>query len=380
MFSVSEWRSVRILCIIWIFVMLCWILLNIQLFRHAPLPPLPVQYVDKQSDRKWNDFITSEAQRTHDIFTNLNSSEDHLDSYDNKPLLTLFTTMKLTKDRQWIHNNTIRNWAYLAPYVTAVLYDETESESLKNAVLKYGWHYRSVPKVRHGLPVVKAMFQDAIATHTSDFYGYANADILFADDLIFTLKVIKQKYLAKFPKGILLSGQRKNVIYTRLRSVHPSALHKLRNKYRLFNPRAQDYFITTAEGFPWDQVPDLVVGRPGWDNYLIVKSFEWCIPFIDTTKSISAFHQTGQDGNMAGFTRKDYGINIELTGNFTFEIAKTTCARFATATDVSKKELILYPRPSLGGGCTVKQDSGNMAPVNIMNTMCYLLFDAVYVV
>ena len=361
MLSTLRWRTLRRLCIIWMIVLFCWMLLNILTLRHVQKSE-SVQQIRRKSQQQWSDIIKNEAQFVADIHLKVNNSDNDLEEYERKPLLTLFTTMKLSKDRQRIHNNTLRNWAYLAPYVTAVLYDETGSEYLKSEVQQYGWRYRAAPKLWQGLPVVKSMFQDAIATYTSDFYAYANADILFSDDLIQTLKIIKKKYLTKFPRGILLSGQRKNVLYTRLRSVHPNKMHKLRNKGRLFPPLAQDYFITTANGYPWYRVPDLVVGRPAWDNYLVIKSFQWRIPFIDTTKSITAFHQTGQDGNMAGFRHENYRINTELTGNFSCNIARTTCARYATAIDVFGEGLIVYSRPYLGEECAFKPDGKSDTP------------------
>lgn len=41
-------------------------------------------------------------------------------------------------------------------------------------------------------------------------------------------------------------------------------------KGTLFTTNAQDYFISTKNGYPWDTIPDFVVGRVGYDNWLVV--------------------------------------------------------------------------------------------------------------
>ena len=41
---------------------------------------------------------------------------------------------------------------------------------------------------------------------------------------------------------------------------------------------AVDYFITTRDGFPWASVPKVVVGRVGYDNWMV--SINWVIKWV----------------------------------------------------------------------------------------------------
>ena len=50
----------------------------------------------------------------------------------------------------------------------------------------------------------------------------------------------------------------------------PHLVQKIaRVRGQLFGNDAEDYFILSCPTFPWDKVPDLVVGRPGIDNFIV---------------------------------------------------------------------------------------------------------------
>ena len=44
-----------------------------------------------------------------------------------------------------------------------------------------------------------------------------------------------------------------------------------------------------------------VIGRPGYDNYLVNVAVNNKISLIDVTKTMTVIHQTGYDGNSAAF-------------------------------------------------------------------------------
>lgn len=55
----------------------------------------------------------------------------------------------------------------------------------------------------------------------------------------------------------------------------------------LFQTDAEDYFIFTKNTLPWNVIKDVIIGRPGYDNYLVdyVYYHRYGISLIDTTNS-----------------------------------------------------------------------------------------------
>lgn len=55
----------------------------------------------------------------------------------------------------------------------------------------------------------------------------------------------------------------------------------------LFQTDAEDYFIFTKDTIPWNDIEEIVIGRPGYDNYLVDYMYHHQneISLIDTTNS-----------------------------------------------------------------------------------------------
>ena len=104
-----------------------------------------------------------------------------------------------------------------------------------------------------------------------------------------------------------------------------------RNTGTLFLHSAIDYFIMSAGGYPWQRVPrDVVVARPGYDNFLVLAAIRDNVSVIDATRTLVAVHQTDVDGNMAGHKGKDGGYNMRQLGRFNFREGTTSAAQYET--------------------------------------------------
>ena len=102
----------------------------------------------------------------------------------------------------------------------------------------------------------------------------------------------------------LVIGRRTNVLGNdKLRQYVPDDVTSLaKSAGNLFMHSAEDYFITTAQGYPWHRVPrDVVIGRVGYDNFLVVNALRHNVSVVDATNTLLAVHQTGHDGNTAGY-------------------------------------------------------------------------------
>ena len=73
-------------------------------------------------------------------------------------------------------------------------------------------------------------------------------------------------------------------------------------KGQLFQTDAEDYFIFTPATFRWSMLKDVVIGRPGYDNYLVTQIFKMSsmVSFLDLTNAVLVAHQTDAGGVKAG--------------------------------------------------------------------------------
>ena len=76
----------------------------------------------------------------------------------------------------------------------------------------------------------------------------------------------------------------------------------------------------------------------GYDNWLVVTGVQQDMMVVDTSQTILAVHQTGDDGNYAGFLHQreikpgqDPLNNIDLAGHsFSYRLGRVTCAQYET--------------------------------------------------
>ena len=253
-------------------------------------------------------------------------------------LVTMFTTVKERECRKEIHNRTLRNWAALRPYLAPVLFvptHELNSSKWMPLAASRGWDVHETKDLRKKVPILAPMFKKIIHQTTTPFVGYANADILFDHSLIWTLKRLTE-IIDVTNTTLLIVGRRTNANITKFDLGSGANLTKITNMRDLmkrFHGMAQDYFIISRRGLPWHEIPDFVVGRNGYDNWLVVKGQDWNISLIDASKSILAVHQVGIDGISSGFhTNKDgtVGMNWQLVRGFKYGRGRTECAPLYT--------------------------------------------------
>jgi len=101
---------------------------------------------------------------------------------------------------------------------------------------------------------------------------------------------------------------------------------------------SQDYFITTASGVDQLQrIPDFVIGRAGYDNWLVSRGLieGWMV--IDASQTVTARHQMSAESSSRGHAAhyiqagKDGLVNYALAAkHFDYSLGLTDCARYET--------------------------------------------------
>ena len=103
-----------------------------------------------------------------------------------------------------------------------------------------------------------------------------------------------------------------------------------RERGQIFASDAEDYFFIAFNDFPWHIVADVVIGRPGYDNYLVELAIRQKVTVVDATSTLLAVHQTGSDGNKAGYRNRDSEFNIGRIGEFNVNRGLTDSAQYVT--------------------------------------------------
>ena len=274
---------------------------------------------------------------------------------DSIPLLVLFTTMHVTEGQSNIYRNTLQTWPLLKPLVKPVLlYTSLELPvSWQEEAKRLGWELLQIKQTFGRLPILRPMWLDVMSNYKAHYYAYANADILFDESLALTLISIGPLLQDKAP---FIVGRRTNYPMTGSEQVDSlQAVRHLasRNLAKLFTEHGQDYFITTSTAFPWKDIPDFVIGRVGYDNWLVSYAIQNYLYVIDATNTVLCLHQSGTDGNYAGFTHKYLlNINKELANgdSLYIKLGKTDCAKVITTfhndtnREGSQKDITLHVR------------------------------------
>ena len=231
------------------------------------------------------------------------------------PLITLFSAPKPFTDPHiaLIQHNAIHSWTLLPDVEIILLGEET---GLAEAAREFGVkHIPSVARNESGVPLISSMFQLARENSNSDLLCIVNADMILMPDFIEAAKRVK----GQRSEFVLLS-QRWDLDVTqpieftegwqnRLSSIvqHQGSLHR---------PAGSDFFL-----FPnscYTNLPAFIIGRAGWDNWMIYKASKEGWAVIDCTPSVMIVHQNHDYSHLPDgkphYEHPETNENIRLAG------------------------------------------------------------------
>ena len=278
--------------------------------------------------------------------------KDKIIRNEMEPLLTLFTSWKDNSSLHLVRNRTVRNWASLRPFVIPVII--TNEQGIASECRRKGWNVLPTRvTAADGIPVLKYMYDDAMAAYNTTFYSYSNSDILYTDTLIDTLvsiayrlhgslniesltdypvELVKSSYIQK---PMLIIGRRVNVenVTEGESLTWKDITSTARGRGELFSPLAMDYFITTRI-YPWKDIADVVVGVLYYDDYLVYNALKQKHIVIDATKTLLAFHQTTSAGNYESRAHKhslyDFKLLQKIDPHINYDAGTADCAEYYT--------------------------------------------------
>lgn len=205
-------------------------------------------------------------------------------------MLTLFSTPKpFLGHINKIQRNAIRSWQHLHPDVEVILVgdDQGAAEACEELGLL---HIKTVKRNRFGTKYLADIYDRAQEVARHDVLCHVNCDILLMGDFRSALELLLQTQ-----KQFLMAGRRWDVELRELldfdRPAWEEEIRQFAKKTNRQRPAQWiDYFVF-RKGLYYRKIPEFLIGRPGWDNWLLWSAAASGVRVIDVSAVVCAVHQ-----------------------------------------------------------------------------------------
>ena len=185
-----------------------------------------------------------------------------------------------------IQMNALRSWTFLDPKCEIVIFGD--EPGIAEAAAEIGaLHVAEIERNEYGTPRLDWAFNRAQDLAQHRLTCYLNSDVIALNDLLETAGGIECPQF-------LMVGERTDLDITEPLDFGEGWQEHLQARARGFGsphgPTGMDYFV-----FPTGMVrnmPAFVVGRAGWDNWMVYNARVRRIPVINTSRAVDLVHQT----------------------------------------------------------------------------------------
>lgn len=206
-------------------------------------------------------------------------------------MITFFTTFKDFKGKNRVNQiNAIQSWLFLDKAVEVIVFSESDGveEVLSDSRVT---HIKDSPRYQDRVPLIGPMFNQADQLSKNDICCFINSDIIITKDFYDTLVSVHQKNRNNY----LLIGQRFDVDVPDAIEYHSNWEQEFSIKYEsnftLHTPTGSDYFAFPKGQYAEIDFPTLLVGRPGWDLWMIYNAINRKMKAIDLSPAVKVIHQ-----------------------------------------------------------------------------------------
>jgi hypothetical protein len=205
-------------------------------------------------------------------------------------MLTIFSTPKpFAGPIDVIQKNAIRSWQRLHPDVQVILVgdDEGTAQACEGLGVE---HIKDVRRNALGTKYLASVYYQAEERARHKILCHVNCDIVLMSD--FWQGV--QKVL-EFRDAFLMAGRRWDVDINSALNFDGQGWEAELRRIALSTNKQRpaqwiDYFVF-PKGLYTGKLPEFLIGRPGWDNWLLWYPLSIGIPVVDASKVVLAVHQ-----------------------------------------------------------------------------------------
>jgi len=210
-------------------------------------------------------------------------------------MLTIFSTPKpFAGHIEMIQRNAIESWKRLDANVEIILIgdDPGTAEVCRELGLL---HIAAVQRNAHGTKYLASIYDQAQDAARHEILCHVNCDIVLMSDFTGTVRRMREAR-----ERFLMAGRRWDVDVREpldfARKDWETELRKLARKTnRQRPPQWIDYFVF-RRGLFYRKIPEFVIGRPGWDNWLLWYPRSVGVPVVDASSAVIAVHQNHDYG------------------------------------------------------------------------------------
>jgi hypothetical protein len=214
-------------------------------------------------------------------------------------MITLFSTPKpFAGHISVIQRNAIQSWRLLHPDIEVVLVGDDAGAA--EVCAEFGvQHINEVEKNGHGTKYLAGIYDRIREIARHDTLCHVNCDIVLTSDFIRAAQIVSAS-----TRNFLMAGRRWDLnVPNALNFTDPGWAEKLQGRARQANHQRPeqwiDYFVFHKDLY-YKQIPRFVVGRPGWDNWLLWYPLSIGVPVVDASRDMLAVHQNHDYGYHLG--------------------------------------------------------------------------------
>ena len=240
-----------------------------------------------------------------------------------------------------IQQNAVRSWLALRPDCQVLLCGDEPGSA--QAARELG--VERLPDVdtnEFGTPLLSSVFESVERRADHDLLCYANADIVFFDDLLDVVRAVASQH----PR-FLLAGGALDLDVTRELAFDAAGVRDLEARAReegtLRGRLWIDFFVFPRGSI--GRLPDFAVGRPSWDNWLIWRARSLRMPVVDVTAAATVVHQSHEYGHVER-SRGSRWEGPEGDANFELVRWEERCFSLDNATHVARPGGVLARKPT----------------------------------